>query len=665
MAVFVFDGICRKPHSSYLCAMINLERLGVHLPQGYLFNDVSLQINRGDKIGLVGKNGAGKSTMLRLIAGTNAPSEGKIHKPKDCTIGFLTQDIRMDTTQSVFEYLNHSNVELTRLKERIDEINGQLVSREDYESEGYLSLLDELNELNHEFQVREGFLWEEKIVTTLKGLGFQDDELHRSLSTFSGGWKMRAELAKILVNEPDVILLDEPTNHLDIISISWLENYLKTFPGAVIVISHDRLFLDNVTKRTLEISNGKVLDFPHAYSKYKQLRAEEMERLASAKKQQDKDIKHTEELINKFRAKKNKAAFAQSLIKKLEKTERIEVESDTVVGMKVAFPLSVQPGKWVLEMENMGKSFGDKLLFRNVNLTVGRGEKIALLGANGTGKSTLLKRIMGVLDGEGEVHYGHNVNITYFAQDQAEQLDPEKTVFETVDETAKGEIRGSLRSVLGAFLFRGEEIEKKVGVLSGGERTRLALCQLLLSPSNFLILDEPTNHLDIQSKEVLKSALKNYEGTFIVVSHDREFLDGLTNRIWDIEDHSLKVHHFGVKEFLARKMELLQSGREKVTSAEATPKAVENNSEVKLSYEEEKELKRKKNKWQNQIQRCEKRIEELENTLGEMDQELATLDYSDEKVANDKLSEYEKLKKELDEQMEQWEEATEALLELE
>lgn len=643
--------------------MINLEQISVHLPQGYLFKDISLQINKGDKVGLVGKNGAGKSTMLKLISGVNQPSEGKVHKPKDYKVGFLTQDIKIDTSKSVFEYLNTSNKELTSIKDRIDGINKELVDRTDYESESYMALLDELNEKNHQFGVLEGFQWEEKITSTLKGLGFQDEELHRELNTFSGGWKMRAELAKILVNDPDIILLDEPTNHLDIISISWLENYLKNFDGAVIVISHDRLFLDNVTKRTIEISKGKTLDFAFPYSKYKEVRAEELERLAGAKKQQEKDIKHTEELINKFRAKKNKAAFAQSLIKKLEKTEIIEVEDDSVASMKVAFPLSVQPGKWVLEMEGMGKSFGDKLLFQDVNLTVGRGEKIALLGANGTGKSTLLKRIMGQLDGDGTVEYGHNVNITYFAQDQAESLDPTKTVLETVDETAKGEIRKSLRSVLGSFLFVGEDVDKKVGVLSGGERTRLALCQLLLSPSNFLILDEPTNHLDIQSKEVLKSALQNYEGTFIVVSHDREFLDGLTNRIWEIENQLLRVHHFGVKDFLKRKMANPESTPEKKN--ESLVKEETKESKGAISFEEKKELKRQKNKLQNQIKKSEEAIERLEAELEKMNEEIANLDYSDEDYANNLLANYEKSKVELDEHMEVWETATESLMEIE
>ncbi|HNS41311.1 MAG TPA: ATP-binding cassette domain-containing protein [Taishania sp.] len=644
--------------------MINFENLGLHLPQGYLFQNIGLQINKNDKVGLVGKNGAGKSTMLRILSGMIQPSEGKIHKPKDCTIGFLTQDIVIDTTQSVFEYLNNSNEKLTKLRNELDDINHQLVSRTDYESDSYLGLLDRLNECNHEFNIIDGYAWEEKIANTLKGLGFEEEEFSRSLNTFSGGWKMRAELAKILVNNPDVILLDEPTNHLDIISIAWLENYLKTFEGAVIVISHDRLFLDNVTKRTLEINNGRVLDFPYPYTKYKQVRAEEIERMNAAKKQQDKEIKQTQELIDKYRAKANKAAFAQSLIKKLEKTERIEVDNDNVTKMHVTFPLSVQPGKWVLEMIDMGKTFDQKLLFKDINLTVGRGEKIALLGPNGVGKSTLLKRIMGQLDGEGTVNYGHNVNITYFAQNQAEMLDKTKTVFQTVDDVAEGEIRKNLRTILGTFLFSGDDVEKQVGVLSGGERTRLALCQLLLSPSNFLILDEPTNHLDIQSKEVLKQALKNYEGTFIVVSHDREFLDDLTNRIWDIEDKTLKIHHFGVKEFLERKMNLANAkdSLKKPAKKEEPAVKVETPVNTELDREQQKELKKQKNALSNKINFAEKEIERLEAKIAEMDVVMADLDYTDEAKAQKILADYAQLKSQLDEQMQAWEAASEELM---
>ncbi|NCA22363.1 MAG: ABC transporter ATP-binding protein, partial [Crocinitomicaceae bacterium] len=412
----------------------------VESPQG-----VNLQINRGERVGLVGKNGAGKSTLLKILSGKQQGSEGKIHLSKGTNIGFLTQDIVIDTNQTVFEYLNASNERINYIREKLDHINHELVTRTDYESDSYLEMLNEMSDLNHEFQVIEGFQWEEKINSTLKGLGFSEVEIDQSLNTFSGGWKMRAELAKILVNSPDVILLDEPTNHLDIISISWLETYLQKYEGAVIIISHDRLFLDNVTKRTLEISLSKVFDFPYAYSKYKEVRAEELERLEGAKKQQDKEIKQTEELINKFRAKSSKAAFAQSLIKKLDKTERIEIEKNPASRMRLTFPLSVQPGKWVLELDGVNKSYGEKELFRNIGITVGRGEKIALLGPNGVGKSTLLKAIMKVIDYDGVVDYGHNVNVAYFAQDQAEKLDVNKTVFETVDDVAKGEIRKDLR----------------------------------------------------------------------------------------------------------------------------------------------------------------------------------------------------------------------------
>ena len=647
--------------------MINLEQLGVHLPQGYLFQGITVQINKGDKIGLAGKNGAGKSTLLKLISGKDQPSEGKIHKPKDLSIGYLTQDIKIDTKLSVFEFLNQSNELLTRLKNRLEVINQELVTRTDYESDSYMDMLNELSDLNHEFNLHEGFLWEEKIASTLKGLGFTDLEFEKKLSEFSGGWKMRAELSRILVNQPDIILLDEPTNHLDIISISWLENYLQKFEGAVIVISHDRLFLDNVTKRTLEISQGKLLDFPYGYSKYKIARAEESERMGEAKKQQEKDIKHTKELIDKFRAKKNKASFAQSLIKKLDKTEIIEVDNDNNSGMKISFPLSVQPGKWVLEMHNMGKTYGDRTLFKNINITVGRGEKIALLGANGVGKSTLIKRVMNKIEGDGEVNYGHNVQITYFAQDQAESLDINKTIYETVDDIAVGEIRKDLRSILGAFLFTGEDVDKKVAVLSGGERTRLALCILLLSPSNFLILDEPTNHLDILSKEVLKSALINYEGTFIVVSHDREFLDGLTNRIWDIENQGLKIHHFGVQEFLQRKMDISEENKQLLNEnkKDKSPTPIIKVEEIKIqSFDEIKEIKRKKTQLNNQIKKTEENISSLENKIQKMDEIILNLDYTNETESTKVLAEYETIKKELNSEMEIWELATEELMTL-
>ena len=625
---------------SVFLRMISFEKLGYFLPQGYLFSDVSLQINKGDKIGLVGKNGAGKSTMLRLLTRQIQPSEGKIHLPKELNIGLLSQDIKIETTLSVFEYLVTSNPTLTVLKERIDKINDALTTRTDYESSSYLSLLDELSDCNQSFQIHDGYNWEEKIMSVLEGLGFDKREVHRPLDTFSGGWKMRAELAKILVNEPDALLLDEPTNHLDILSIAWLENYLQRFVGAVILISHDRLFLDNVTKRTLDISMGKVVDYPFGFSKYKARREEETLRLEQAKKQQDKDIKQTEMLIEKFRAKQSKATFAQSLIKKLDRTERIEIEKDNYGGMRVRFPLSVQPGKWVLSMEGVGKSY-DKPLFRSVSISVGRGEKIALLGPNGVGKSTLLKVIMNQIAFEGTVEYGHNVSIGYFAQDQAEKLDPNLTIFETVDQVAKGEIRQQIRSLLGTFLFSGEDTQKKVGVLSGGERTRLALCQMLLSPSNFLILDEPTNHLDIPSKEILKNALKNYEGTFLIVSHDREFLKDLTNRIWDIEDQELKIHHFELDAYLKYKAPK-EMKLEVKKPEEVIPK---NNPEKSERVDREQQKK---------IQKIERNIEEAEQKLTALETSLSETNYDHENYSV-LLNSYEKEKEQLDRLIAAWE----------
>lgn len=642
--------------------MLVLEKCGVHFPQGYLFSEISAQVVSGNRIGLVGKNGAGKSTLLRLIAGKETLSEGKIHQEKGITVGFLTQDIEIDTSQKVFDYLFFSNATLNQLRSRIDTINKELTHRTDYESESYLALLDELNAQNDQFAILEGFQWEEKIAATLTGLGFQLDDFPKKLEEFSGGWKMRAELARILVNRPNLLLLDEPTNHLDIVSIQWLENYLSKFDGAVIVISHDRLFLDNVTNRTWDIAQGKLLDFPYSYSKYKVQRAEDLERLADAKKQQDKDIKHTQELIDKFRAKKNKAAFAQSLIKKLERTERIEVESDAIARMNIYFPLSVQPGKLVLEMEHVSKSYGQKTLFEDISIAVGRGEKIALLGPNGVGKSTLFKCLMNEIEYDGKVAHGHQVKVTYFAQDQAERLDKNKTILETVDEVAVGDVRKDLRSILGAFLFSGEDVDKKVAVLSGGERTRLALCQLLLSPSNVLILDEPTNHLDIQSKQVLKRALQKYEGTFLIVSHDREFLDGLTNRIWDIEDRKLKIHHFGVYEYLQRKLSGSSSEPEKKPAAAAEKKDVSEKPESNgVSHEERKELKKQRNKLQNQVKTLEEKIKNLEQETKTLEAQLAEADFTDMSVTGPLLKSFEEAKSKLDYYTECWMQSSEEL----
>jgi len=624
--------------------MIQFDQVSYFLPQGYLFEKVKVQMNKGDKIGLVGKNGAGKSTLLKLISKELNPSEGNIIIPKECSIGYLKQELHFNSDQGLKNYLLTSNKELNRIQNRLDQINTELTTRTDYESSSYLDLLNELNELNEELDLLEGYKWAEKIETTLKGLGFSQDDFEKAVSEFSGGWKMRLELARILVNKPDILLLDEPTNHLDILSIGWLEKFLIKFEGIVIIISHDRLFLDAITKRTLEISLKKIFDFPYAYSKYKIKREEENLLRANEKKQQEKDIKQTERLISKFRAKSSKAAFAQSLIKKLEKTEIIEVENSNEGAIKIQFPLSIQPGKKVLEIEDLQKSYGEKQILNRLSMTIGRGEKIALLGANGTGKSTLLKCINGETDFKGSIHIGHNVNITYFAQDQADQLDKSKTVFETVDDVAKGEIRLKLRSILGSFLFSQDDITKKVSSLSGGEKTRLALCQLLLSPSNFLILDEPTNHLDIASKNVLKQALLSYEGTFVVVSHDRDFLHGLTNRIWDIKDKKVRIHFDDVQEYLKS----IQGEKETTQLKSEVVKIDKKHKPEKTSNREEKKLEK-------EIKRLERKIEETDAQIKGLELKIQNPSSLSENEKNELYFEHAEKSREAQELMEKWE----------
>ncbi len=622
--------------------MIQLENFGYFLPQGFLFRDINVQINKTDKIGLCGKNGAGKSTLLNLISKKIQPSEGKIHQQKGMSIGYLSQDIVVDSNKNLKEYVFSSNPELNNINSKLDFINNQLTTRVDYESDSYLGLLDELEELNHQFSFIGGNAWEESVELILKGLGFHNEDFYKPLNSFSGGWKMRAELAKILVNEPELLLLDEPTNHLDILSIEWLENYLKKFNSAIVLISHDRLFLDMVTNRTFEISMGKILDYPMSYSKYKIKREEEKEHLNAAKKQQDKDIKNTEQLINKFRAKSSKAAFAQSLIKKLEKTERIEIENDHVSSMKLTFPVNQQPGKWVLELHKVSKKYDQKEILRDINITVGRGDKIALLGPNGVGKSTLFKCIMNKTNFDGEIKLGHNVEPAYFAQDQVLNLNPDETIFEAVDAIAIGDNRKNIRSILGSFLFSGDDIEKKISVLSGGEKTRLCLCLLLFKTSNFLILDEPTNHLDIQSKEVLKIALQNYQGTFIIVSHDREFVEGLTNQIWDISEYQVKIHHFSVNEYLSMKSETSAPEKEK-------------NKHVLQKHKKTKDSKNdESSKNEKEIKKIEASIQDKEIKLKQIEIELVNLRYDDESYSAT-LKAYEETKKELDDLLTNWE----------
>ena len=530
--------------------MLNLTNITVSFGGRDLYKNISFQINPKDKIGVVGKNGAGKSTMLKLITGEQKANSGSINTTNSLTIGYLPQELNVSSSEEILSEVLQANKKLLAINLRLDEINKEITTRTDYESESYLKLFNELSDLNEQLIHLDGDNQLKDAELLLKGLGFEQEELNKPYSSFSGGWKMRVELAKLLIQKPSVVLLDEPTNHLDIESIQWLEQYLKNYPGIILLISHDKKFLDNITNRTIEIANAKLYDYKCNYSKYLKLREEEILTQIAAKKNQEKMVKHTQELINKFRAKKNKAAFAQTLIKKLDKLEDIEIDQLEKDRIQFQFPEPSHSGKETLKISNLEKSYGDKQIFRKVDLSVVRGEKIALIGKNGMGKSTFIKSIVKDIEFSGNIEWGHQVMMGYFAQDEAHKLDSKKTVFETIDEVAVGEVRRQIRPILGSFLFSGEDIDKKVQVLSGGEKTRLSLCKLLLQPNNFLILDEPTNHLDMASKEILKEALAGYSGTLLLVSHDREFLDGLTDRVYFIKDKTIKVYHEPVTQFI-------------------------------------------------------------------------------------------------------------------
>lgn len=641
--------------SGFFCFKIMLfrfENVAYHLPQGFLFQDVSFQVNDLERIAITGKNGAGKSTMLNLIDGNIPASEGEIHRKKELKIGFLSQDLELDASgKIVYDYVSEQHIEISRVQKLLDHANHQVASRTDYESDGYMKLLDDLSDLNHQFEVLGGFQFPEKVSSILEGLGFSEEMVNQQVDDLSGGWKMRVLLAGILINDNDVILLDEPTNHLDIVSIKWLENYLKSFPGAVIIISHDKTFLDNTSTRTIELSNGTIQDYPYHYSKYLVVREEEKERLGQAKKQQDKEIKQTEQLIEKFRYKSSKASFAQSLIKKLEKTDRIEIEEADVSKVNIRFPMGKTSGKLVAEIKDVGKSYDDRPIFQHVDKNIARGEKIVLLGANGTGKTTFLNVLTDKIDYDGSVEYGHNVEIGHFSQTDPENMNPKKTVYEIIDEVAEGEIRKDIRTILGAFQFSGEAVEKKVSMLSGGERTRLALCKLIISPSNFLILDEPTNHLDIATKNMLKDAILNYEGTVMVVSHDRDFLSGWTDKVWYIEDLQLKEMYGGVKSFLDNiDKEALnqQSSKEQDKQAGKVEK-----TETKEDWKRKKEIKSLKNK----VSKLEKDIDAAEQEMKGKDKEIADLNYEDKEKTEELLGNYQKLKSKHEQLLKDWEEA--------
>lgn len=634
--------------------MLNIHNLSVSFQGEYLFEGITFMLSPGNRVGLVGKNGAGKSTLLKIISGEQEYDEGAIATDKEISIGFLKQDIDFTKGRTVLDESYEAFTEIKKLEKQLAEINTQLATRTDYESESYNQLMIDLNEIQHQYEIHGGYNYQGETERILQGLGFQREDFNKVTETFSGGWRMRIELAKLLLQNNDILLLDEPTNHLDIESILWLEDFLKSYAGAVVVVSHDKMFLDNVTNRTIEISLGKIYDYPKPYTKYLVLRKELREQQLASQKNQQKQIEQTEKLIEKFRAKASKATMAQSLIKKLDKIDRIEVDEDDNAVMNLRFPISVIPGKVVVTAENASKNYGDKKVLNNVDLLIERDTKTAFVGQNGQGKSTLAKMIVGDISFEGKIDLGHNVQIGYFAQNQADYLDGKKTVEETMIDAADEKTRPRVRDILGSFLFRGEEVDKYVRVLSGGERNRLALAKLLLQPFNVLVMDEPTNHLDIKSKNVLKEALKNFKGTLILVSHDRDFLQGLTNKVYEFKDRKLKEYLGDINYFLEqRNLENLREAEKKtkVVSEEKTT-----TSSGKKGYENQKKLK----SLQNKLSKTEAQINKLEREIKEIDVELQ-LNYDETIAKPDFFEKYQAKKDKLNKLMEDWGNVTESL----
>ncbi|MDG1285387.1 MAG: ABC-F family ATP-binding cassette domain-containing protein [Flavobacteriaceae bacterium] len=633
--------------------MLNIHKLSISFQGDYLFENISFRLRGGDRVGLIGKNGAGKSTLLKLLSGELEYTEGQVaQEKKDLKIGFLKQDIDFVLGRTILEEAYQAFVEIKALELQLEEINTQLAERTDYESQGYHDLMVGLNEVQEQYEILGGYNYQGETEKILIGLGFKREDFNKLTDTFSGGWRMRIELAKLLLQTNDILLLDEPTNHLDIESIIWLEQFLNNYSGAVVIVSHDKMFLDNVTNRTIEIVLGKIYDYPKAYTKYLVLREEQKSLQLASQKNQQKQIEQTEKLIEKFRAKASKATMAQSLIKKLDKIERIEVDEDDNSVMTLKFPTSITPGKVVVEATQISKAYSDLKVLQDIDLMVDRGSKIAFVGQNGQGKSTLAKIIVGDLDAKGEVKLGHNVQIGYFAQNQAEYLDGNKTVLDTMIDAANETNRSKVRDILGSFLFRGDAAEKYVRVLSGGERNRLALAKLLLQPLNVLIMDEPTNHLDIKSKNVLKTALQQFEGTLILVSHDRDFLQGLTSTVYEFKDQKLKQYLGDIDFYLEqRQVENLREV-EKRTQIKTPQKTTTS----KQSYEEQKQLK----SLHNRLSKAEASIAALEKDIKAIDLEME-LNY-DQTVAKPGFFEsYQAKKDQLDQHMSDWEEITESI----
>jgi len=621
-----------------------------------IFDAIGFQINPGDRIGLVGRNGAGKSTLLKLIAGDYSLDEGSISKAKEVRIGFLRQDLKMDMDKSIVEIARSAFDELTRINTRIEEINKAFEVRTDYESESYAALIDELSELSERFGLLGGDSIDADVELVLKGLGFTPETFEKPLHTFSGGWRMRAELARLLLQKPELLLLDEPTNHLDIESIMWLEKHLSESNQTLMVVSHDRTFLDNVTTRTIEITLGKAYDFNAPYTRYVELRADLREKQLATAKNQEREIKQTEELIERFRAKASKASFAQSLIKKLERMERIEVDQEDTSAMHFKFQPAPRSGKVVAKAEDVRKAYGENLVLRGVDLEIERGDRVAFVGQNGQGKSTLVKALLKEISAEGMLELGHNVQVGYFAQDQADELDGNLTALQTIENAAPEEMRKHARSLLGSFMFRGEDVEKKVKVLSGGERGRLALCKLLLKPINFLVMDEPTNHLDMNSKDVLKKSLLSFDGTLLVVSHDREFLEGLVTKTVEFRDQRVKTLLGGIDYYLEqRKLENMRAVEAK-SATEKKSKKAQKKDDGQLGYKERKQLEKDIRSLSRKLADVESEIENLEGTLEDWDEKLADADsYMELMKDPDFYPKYEKKKEELASKMNLWE----------
>ena len=650
LALFYFQTV-------YLQTMIVIDKLSVYFGGEPLFREISFLINKGDRIGLVGKNGAGKSTLLNILAGKQEPSEGAINSAGGVRVGYLPQDLDFVSGKTLMEEAESAFAELKELEKKMERLNEEVSTRTDYESESYMKLLEEMNEVSERFHLLGAHSFRAELERVLKGLGFKTSDFDKQTDTFSGGWRMRIELAKLLLQKNDVLLLDEPTNHLDIESIIWLEQFLSNYPGALVLVSHDRTFLDRVSNRTIEIMMGRIHDYKCSYSKYVTLRQERREQQLQAQKNQEKTIKHTEELIEKFRYKASKAAFAQSLIKKLDQMERIDVDEGDTRAMKLRFPPAIRSGKVVVRGERLSKHYGNKKVFEGVDFEIERGMKVAFVGQNGQGKTTLAKMIVNELDYQGKLELGHQVSLGYYAQNQSETLDGDRTVLQTIEDAADEHWRPKARNLLGSFLFSGEAVEKKVKVLSGGERGRLALCKLLLQPSNLLVLDEPTNHLDMRSKDILKEALLHFDQTLIVVSHDRDFLEGLADRVLEFKDGQVKEHLGGIRDFLeSRQLDdfrQLESAGQKdrgANSEKASPKG-------KGDYERKKQLERDIRKMSNQLKKLEEAVDSLEKELAETDALLMDPEkFKELSAAPDFFQDYEGKKQKLDSLMEQWEE---------